>query len=350
MLLGPAREFVGCCTSLLEKSLRLESTRILRQVNSLHQSRALHQVSTSNPSITNQAVRKKRSAMFEDEQKRQKNLIPRIEKIEVLYEGQPENATLYLNKNLSTPFNICQHIGEFLMDRSALALVNGQLWDMHRPLEEDCTVKLLHFHSEDPFHVNRAFWRSCSFLLSSAIEQAFKDDIYVELHSFPPPNVASGSFVTDVDLKLKDWTPTKQERMVFSAMMHRMSEADLKFERLVVKPELAAEMFSENKYKSAQIPSIAESSSNQRVTLYRVGDHVDMSAGPMVASSKFLGRRCTVPAVHQIVHNNIPMYRFQGVALPKDIYLNHVAYSILEERAARLNLSGLQTTRPTNPA
>ena len=32
----------------------------------------------------------------------------RIEKIEVQYEGQPENATLYLNKNLSTPYNICQ--------------------------------------------------------------------------------------------------------------------------------------------------------------------------------------------------------------------------------------------------
>lgn len=287
--------------------------------------------------------------MFIDEKKRQQNLIPRIEKIEVKYEGQPENATLYLNKNLSTPFHICQHIGEMLIDRSALALVNGQLWDIHRPLEEDCTVKLLHFHDEDPFHVNRAFWRSSSFILSSALEQAFKDDIYVELHSFPAPNVASGSFVSDVDLKMgHDWTPTKQELMVFSSIMHKLAEADLPIERLVVKPELAAEIFKENQYKSAQIPSIAESANN-RITLYRMGDHVDMSGGPMVASSKFIGRRCTIPAAHKIFHNNIPMYRFQGVALPRDTYLNHVAFSILEERAARINLAGLNTTQLPTP-
>ncbi len=43
-------------------------------------------------------VRAKRSAMFEAEAKRQLNLIPRIEKIHVEYQGQPENATLVLNK------------------------------------------------------------------------------------------------------------------------------------------------------------------------------------------------------------------------------------------------------------
>merc|ERR1712179_652648 len=89
---------------------------------------------------------------------------------------------------------------EMLCDRSALALVNGNLWDMHRPLEEDCTIELLHFHSEEPFHLNRAFWRSCSFLLGAAVESAFRDDQFVSLHSFPPPNVASGSFVADIDL------------------------------------------------------------------------------------------------------------------------------------------------------
>ena len=76
-----------------------------------------------------------------------------------------------------------------LMDRSALAQVNGQLWDMHRPLEEDdCTVELLHVHMDDPFHVNRAFWRSCSFLLGLVLETVFKSEQFVELHSFPAPN------------------------------------------------------------------------------------------------------------------------------------------------------------------
>ena len=60
------------------------------------------------------------------------NLIPRLEKIEVQYQGVPEDATLILNKNISTPYNVAQHLTEMLCDRSALALVNGNLWDMHR--------------------------------------------------------------------------------------------------------------------------------------------------------------------------------------------------------------------------
>ena len=82
-------------------------------------------------------------------------------------------------------------LADFLMDRSAIALVNGAQWDMHRPLVEDCTVELLHFHIGDPFHVNRAFWRSCSFMLGSVLEKVFNDEHFVELHSFPAPNGAS---------------------------------------------------------------------------------------------------------------------------------------------------------------
>ncbi len=79
-------------------------------------------------------------------------------------------------------------LSDMLIKRSALALVNGHLWDLHRPLEENCTVELLHFHDNDPFHANRAFWRSCSFMLGAVLETVFKEDVFVELHSFPAPN------------------------------------------------------------------------------------------------------------------------------------------------------------------
>ncbi|XP_076334115.1 large ribosomal subunit protein mL39-like [Tachypleus tridentatus] len=75
-----------------------------------------------------------------------------------------------------------------LTQQSVLAEVNGKLWDMHRPLEENCTLRFLHFKTEDPFQVNKAFWRSCSFLLGLVLEKALRDDFYVELHSWPKPN------------------------------------------------------------------------------------------------------------------------------------------------------------------
>lgn len=314
-------------------------------------SKNVHQIAQlSNRPLNNEQVRQKRSSLFDAEKSRQLNSIPRLEKISVQYVGQPEDATLILNKNISTPYNVAQHLSEMLTERSALALVNGQLWDMHRPLEEDCSVELLHFHCEDPFHVNRVFWRSCSFLLGAAIDSAFKQDMFVTLHSFPPPMVTSGSFVSDADLSLgHSWDPTREEMMVFSAQMHRLAEQRKPFERLTVDATLALDMFSENQYKTTQIPSIAaRSTSGNTVTLYKVGTHVDISTGPMMGDSSFLGRRCTIPVAHKIVKDNQPMYRFQGVALPKDVFLNHYAFGVLEKRASILNKFGLEDTKAPN--
>lgn len=295
----------------------------------------------------NEEVRLKRSRIFSDEQKRQRDLIPRMEKISVKYAGPPNNEEpiqLLMNKDISTPFHCAQHSSEMLIQRSALAKVNGKLWDMHRPISEECELELLHFHDDNPFQVNKAFWRSCSFMLGSVLETIFSDEHFVELHSFPPPNVASGSFVYDADLNFPDWNPTKTELMAFSAAMHRLSEKALPFERLDVSADIAKVMFEDNKHKLKQIPSIAAGSKDgSTITMYRLGDHVDISRGPMVGDSSFLGRRCTITAAHPISKDGVPMYRFQGIALPKEMFLNHFAYGILEKRATLLNEANLET-------
>ena len=46
--------------------------------------------------------------MFSQEKQRQIDQIPRVSKIEVRYLGIPEDVTLYMNKGLSTPFNVGQ--------------------------------------------------------------------------------------------------------------------------------------------------------------------------------------------------------------------------------------------------
>jgi len=93
-------------------------------------------------------------------------------------------------------------------------------------------------------------------------------------------------------------------------------------------------MFKDNPHKSSQIPDIAVHN-EQRVTLYRAGDHIDISKGPMISNSSLIGR-CTVASVHKL-NTSGNLYRFQGVALPKEIHLNHFAYSVLEDRAKNLN-------------
>lgn len=95
------------------------------------------------------------------------------------------------------------------------------------------------------------------------------------------------------------------------------------FQRLDVDSSVALKMFEDNAFKAEQIPHIATKSSTGRsVTVYRVGmfwiqscknyyekvcnpsnnlnitqgDHIDISRGPMIASSSLVGR-CSIAAV-----------------------------------------------------
>ncbi|XP_037077996.1 39S ribosomal protein L39, mitochondrial-like [Pollicipes pollicipes] len=292
--------------------------------------------------LTNASVSRRRAALFDEEEQRQRSLVGRLEKVEVRYEGGPlEPCTLMMNRGISTPHDCARHLSDEVVGRAALAEVNGELWDMHRPITaESCTLKYLYFTDANPFHANKAFWRSCSLMLGAVIEEAFKDEHYVQLHSFPSPNVRSGSFVYDVQLPLEAWAPSGGELRVLAGMMRRLGQLALPLRRLDVSVELALQMFADNEHKRRQVPSMAEQSeTGNRVTVYRCGDHVDLSRGPAIAHTGLLGR-CSICAVHRVQAECGPLYRFQGVALPNGLLLNHFAFGLLEERARQLNTAG----------
>lgn len=278
--------------------------------------------------------------MFEEEKQRQLSLIPYVEKIEVHYKGQPEDCTLIMNKNFSTPFNCAMHVQELLMTRSAIAMVNGKPWDMHRPLSDNCELRFVHFEEEDPTHANNAFWRSCSFILGHVLETAFRDHVYVQLCSFPPPNLRTGSFLYDVHLGIK-WKPSPTQLDALSREGYRVYFKDWRFERLDIDAALAQKMFQDNRFKSMQIPSIAaKSESGSTVTVYRMGDHVDLTHGPLVSSTSQLGR-FTVTAFHDIESSTYgPLIRVQGTALPTQLFTKMHVWTydnIISKRSKKLN-------------
>lgn len=107
-------------------------------------------------------------------------------------------------------------------------------------------------------------------------------------------------------------------------------------ECLTVSKELALDIFRSNPHKTEQIPSIAEHNDN-KITLYRVDNHIDISKGPMIPNTNHVGRLTIANVIK--ANNDIsggPVYRFQGVALPRTLVLNHFAYSLIEERAKTL--------------
>lgn len=307
-------------------------------------------------------MRKRRCQLFDEEKKRQRSELGRIEKIEVKYQSVEDEVVMVMNRNISTPHDCAKHISESVAKMSAIAVVDNKVWDMHRPLTGDCELKMVTMQSPRMGAVNYAFWRTCSFILGAVADSAFKDHIDVHLHSFPVPVIRSGSFIYDVFIDMPDWRPTTSELRVMSALFVKLTNRELLLERLEVSRGIAMDMFQvkyisklyirfekvrllrirrrcgfqDNPFKSEQIPNIASTRDDDKVTLYRLGDHIDISKGPMVSNSGLIGR-VTVSAVHRLAVGADGLYRFQGVALPKGILLNHFAYGVLENRARKLN-------------
>ncbi|XP_038218245.1 39S ribosomal protein L39, mitochondrial [Zerene cesonia] len=298
--------------------------------------------------LSTQEAVERRHHLFELEKKRQIENVGRIEKIEVNYKGIPKDCTLVMNKDISTPYDCARHLSQWHAESSALALLDGMVyWDMHKPLTESCTLELQNFTVAEPHQVNKAFWRTCSMVLGVCAMKAFKDNVPVKLHSFPGPDIRSGSFIYDIDLPtLPDWKPTQQELHTLSAEYVTLARAGLPVQRLDVSEQLALEMFRDNEHKASQIPSIA--SGNGKVTLYKIGKYVDISKGPVINNTAQIGK-VAITSVHKITGSPDSdvkqLYRFQGVALPVGVVLNHFAFSILTERAKKLN----SARSPINP-
>lgn len=70
----------------------------------------------------------------------------------------------------STPYEIARGISQGLADNTVIAKVNDKLWDLDRPLEIDCTLKLLKF--DDP-EAEAVFWHSSAHILGEAMERCF---------------------------------------------------------------------------------------------------------------------------------------------------------------------------------
>lgn len=103
---------------------------------------------------SNQQILNHRCRIFNEEQSNQLKEIERTEKIEVHVEEPGKSCKLIMNKNLSTPYSCSLHMSELFSKRSVMAKVDDLLWDMHRPLENDCELRFLHFKDTNPRDVN----------------------------------------------------------------------------------------------------------------------------------------------------------------------------------------------------
>merc|ERR1719312_629881 len=70
----------------------------------------------------------------------------------------------------TTPFMVAQGISQGLAESTIVAKVNGEVWDLDRPLEGDCSLQLLKFDDDD---ARTVFWHSTAHILGEAMERVY---------------------------------------------------------------------------------------------------------------------------------------------------------------------------------
>lgn len=73
-------------------------------------------------------------------------------------------------KWLTSPFDIAKEISKGLASNALISGVNGQLWDMTRPLEGDCELKLFTFDDDEG---RDTFWHSSAHILGEVVRLLF---------------------------------------------------------------------------------------------------------------------------------------------------------------------------------
>jgi threonyl-tRNA synthetase len=225
----------------------------------------------------------------------------------------------------TSPGDIAKDISKSLFDRMVISKVNGELWDLERPLEEDSVLELIDFESEEG---KKVFWHSSAHVLGEACE------CHYGAHLCVGPPTDDGFFY---EMSIDDG-----ERVVHAGdfpavenLAKRAVKDKQKFERLVMTKENLLKMFAYNKYKQSLIASkIPDGTSS---TVYRCGPLIDLCRGPHVPHT---GRIKTFKLLKNSASyflgdsNNDSLQRLYGISFPDKKQMDeHLKF--LEEAAKR---------------
>ncbi|HEY3839459.1 MAG TPA: threonine--tRNA ligase [Bryobacteraceae bacterium] len=170
------------------------------------------------------------------------------------------------------PIEIAQKISPRLADAALVAKVNGDLYDLTRPLEKDTTLQILTAKDSDSLYVYR---HSTAHLLAAAVLELFPG---TKLGIGPP---VENGFYYDFD-RSEPFSPEDLERI--EKKMWEIQARDLKYERVLTDKEAGLA-----KYRQMDEPMKVElitERADKIFSEYTLGPHfIDFCRGPHLPST-----------------------------------------------------------------
>lgn len=177
----------------------------------------------------------------------------------------------------ATGRDVAASISPSLAKRAALVEINGQQWDVDRPLETGGDFKLIMRDDPDALETIR---HDAAHILAQAVQELF-----------PGTQVTIGPAIED-GFYYDFFRETPFSTDDFAAIEKRMAEIvdrDEKLVREVWNRDEAIAMF-EAKGEAFKAELIRDLPASETITVYRTGDWADLCRGPHFPSTKFVGK------------------------------------------------------------
>uniref|UniRef100_A0A673NP36 threonine--tRNA ligase n=1 Tax=Sinocyclocheilus rhinocerous TaxID=307959 RepID=A0A673NP36_9TELE len=167
----------------------------------------------------------------------------------------------------TTPYQVACGISQGLADNTVISKVNNAVWDLDRPLEEDCSLVFLKFDDEE---AQAVYWHSSAHIMGEAMER-----VYGGCLCYGPP-IENGFYY---DMFLENEGVSSNDFPCLENLCKKIIKEKQSFERLEVKKETLLEMFKYNKFKCR---ILNEKVTTPTTTVYRCGPLIDLCRGPHV--------------------------------------------------------------------
>ncbi len=219
---------------------------------------------------------------------------------------------------------IAQSISEGLA-RNALSIeVNGEIWDLSRPITKDSSIKIFTWTDKGGKY---AFWHSSAHLLAEALEALYPG---VKFGIGPP---IENGFYYDVDLGGK--TFGEEDLAAVEKKMIELARLNNAFVRKDVSKSEANDYFKKkgDEYKLELIDGLQDGT----ITFYQQGNFVDLCRGPHIPTTgpiKAVKLLNVAGAYWRGDEKNKMLTRIYGITFPKQKELEEYLH-LLEEAKKR---------------
>ena len=222
-----------------------------------------------------------------------------------------------------TSMEVAKSISEGLARKILSAEVNGEVWDLSRPITSDATVKLLTW--DDPKGKN-TFWHSSAHLMAEALEA-----LYPGVKLGIGPAIDHG-FYYDIDLGGR--VLTAEELPKIESKMKELAKTNSAYIRKEVSKADAIEYFTQkgDEYKLELISDLEDGS----ITFYSQGNFVDLCRGPHIPETgviKAVKLLNIAGAYWRGDEKNKMLTRLYGITFPKQSELDE--YMVMVEEAKK---------------